>query len=429
MPSLLAVLAVLPIGLNRTPLWAAYFALVMLLFAYVVALRPTTLAHALRASKAVWVPLVVALLWLVYQLVYLLPLGADLVCRFGDPRCAGGFLSGVDLMVPTALTLSPWETQNHLMLFFGHLVLFALVFALSGRRRLRAKFYLWLMLLAIGEAVIAWIQVALAPVGEKMLGVTGSLLNPNHFGSLMLFLFALSAVIPSIPRGLREAPGWMNGTAEFMSRHHVMIRVFILSAALLSFSRGVWVAGLFVGLLWVLYRVSGKRFVWPLVGLLVTAVAGGLGLAWALAEHAGALFATDRFLLWASVYDAAMQAPLFGYGPGSFEHLYPYFKPLTLPPLIYDHAHSDYLEVLFEQGWAGLGLLVATIAGALVVGARLAGRARGSARVALHSLLFGAAVPLTHGLIDFPLSIPGITALVVVVAAVAVRGALESRRD
>lgn len=427
MLNLLAMAALLAIGLNRTPLWGLYFAVVAMIAIFHLLWRRTVVSDAATLSRELAVPLSIALVWLVYMLIYLVPAGPDVVCMLGDPRCGNGVLSSMELMSPAALSLAPWDTQNHLLIYGGHLVLFALAFTVSGPRHSRARFYLWLVMLALFESALAWLQW-LGSFGEEFAGATGTLRNPNHFGVVMLFLFAMAANLPRLPRGIHRESRWLLLSSEYLARHHILVRGFVLSAVLLSFSRGAWMVGALSLVLWASYRYAGKRYAVSGIALMVFVVIGGLVLMWGIKNNVGSLLATDRFILWASSLAATDKAGLLGFGPGSYEAVYALFKPLTLPPLVYDHAHSDYLEVFFEQGWGGLLLMITLVLAVLWACVRLSGRISGSARIAVDSFVFGAAALIGHGAIDFPLSIPGVTALLVIVAGVVTRGALESRR-
>ncbi len=131
-----------------------------------------------------------------------------------------------------------------------------------------------------------------------------------------------------------------------------------------------------------------------------------------------------RLYLWSVAAPHALEAPVFGHGPGSFETLWPAWEAeywaRGAPPEqerfvgLQDHAHLDYLEWLLE-----LGLVGAIPRLLLLLAALRAGR---HARTPRDRAVIAALMALAaRALTDFPLARPAELCLFVVLMAVALR--------
>jgi len=67
---------------------------------------------------------------------------------------------------------------------------------------------------------------------------------------------------------------------------------------------------------------------------------------------------TERLLAYRSILPAIAAHPIFGFGLGSFQAAFPAFKSPLLGQATWNHAHNEYLELIFETGLAGLTLLI-----------------------------------------------------------------------
>lgn len=101
-------------------------------------------------------------------------------------------------------------------------------------------------------------------------------------------------------------------------------------------------------------------------------------------------------------------APLFGFGTGSFRLLFPYYA-VPLGDLIQNrwiHAHQDYLQTIIEWGWAGAALWGCLFAPAIL---RQVIRSFGSsADLTGAAAVTGLIAVLLHALVDFPFQIASI---------------------
>ncbi len=131
-----------------------------------------------------------------------------------------------------------------------------------------------------------------------------------------------------------------------------------------------------------------------------------------------------RIYVWESALRMAFEAPLLGYGPGTFGDVYPYFRHPAVWAAQNPFAHNEYLQVAAECGWpalAGLLLLVA------VVAVNLARRAASSreAEIALWMVVLVA----VHNAVDFTFHEWSLRLLVLSFVAYALRAPVSGEMD
>src|SRR5439155_4292628 len=99
----------------------------------------------------------------------------------------------------------------------------------------------------------------------------------------------------------------------------------------------------------------------------------------------------------ASAIEMAKQRPWTGFGLGAFQTVYPAYASFDLG-LVVDHAHNDWAEWLAEGGVPVLLLMLA------VAVASFRPALRSGWGLGIHAVFL-------HALVDFPLQIPAIAAL------------------
>jgi O-antigen ligase len=65
-----------------------------------------------------------------------------------------------------------------------------------------------------------------------------------------------------------------------------------------------------------------------------------------------------RLDVWSSCWQMALDQPLWGFGPGTFQSVYPSFRADFLWNTTAAAAHNEYLQVAAECGWPALGITV-----------------------------------------------------------------------
>jgi O-antigen ligase len=308
------------------------------------------------------------------------------------------------------------------------------------------KILLLLAYIAFGVAVSrcfrsdGWIKLALTPVFamlfvEAALGIyqylgsggsedaTGSFFNRNHYAGFleMTFPLALGYVLSLGDwRGASGKPLFRRMlSSENLQKQALFL--FLLGLAFLAvlFSRSrMGIFSVIVSLVFFTSLSSRslrsgrglRRMVYTVVGV---AVFFGLFI--------GLYPVVERFLhvgenlpsrteLWKDAAAMVGDFTLFGSGLGTFGYAYPLYKLAVVKPIIYLHAHNDYLELLIETGVLGFASLTAALAVFLYTSlkalARL-GRDEDYFRLfILAGALTGVFSMLVHSLVDFGLQIP-----------------------
>jgi O-antigen ligase len=85
----------------------------------------------------------------------------------------------------------------------------------------------------------------------------------------------------------------------------------------------------------------------------------------------------ERLSVWSAAVTAFRDFPFFGTGLGTFQHIFPMYKPDGIM-MFYQHAHNDYIEILLEFGIVGtlLVLLFLGLACKRILDTRWRGRER-----------------------------------------------------
>ncbi|MBI3565253.1 MAG: hypothetical protein HY079_08665, partial [Elusimicrobia bacterium] len=209
----------------------------------------------------------------------------------------------------------------------------------------------------------AWAAVLLA-VHQRFHGdlrPTAMFTNQNVFaGAILLLLpFAARRGDPLLAAGLLVCLWWTRSVGAWLG----------LSVALVLHRRAVGAFAFWVG-----------------------AVAGFAGLVAAYAKLQSPE-ALHRWEWWEAAWRMACAAPFAGLGPGTFAYALPAFAP-TRPDLSSLYAHQHVLETAAERGWPYLLVWAGGLAALL--------------RRAEPGKRFGPVAALAHGLVDYPLSVPGV---------------------
>ena len=115
----------------------------------------------------------------------------------------------------------------------------------------------------------------------------------------------------------------------------------------------------------------------------------------------------ERWIQWTATKHLISDFWLTGAGPGLYRYAFTAYKDEHLRPLLYDHAHNDYLELLSEQGVVGAVIVTALV---LIIYRRLISSFKKRSDVAVRGALFasltGMTAMLVHSLVGFNFQIP-----------------------
>lgn len=330
---------------------------------------------------------------------------------------------------------APLQAEGWAHLAIGWISLFLTVRLVDGGSGLIR--FLPVALVAMGgiEAAYGLVQVAAASGDVALRGATfdgvatGTLINRNHFAALLNLIWPLALAV-----WIRfDAVGEGVARVELESRARLWTGILstsiMASAVLLSRSRAGTLTLLMAALLLAVLIAAGYRKVGRTGGL---SIGAGFVLTVCLlgmAMGAGAVIGRfdrvdqhlDRLTVYRDTVNLIADHPMLGIGPGMYEWRFrPYQTADTR--LLFDHAHSDYLESAAEWGlpiavliWGWILLRVARTA-AYGVDSRL----QLNRGVAIGATV-GLSAMLLQSLVDFPLQIPAVLATFCVVLGIAWR--------
>jgi hypothetical protein len=389
------------------------------------------LADTARTSKIVLLALA---LLLVYPLLYLLPIPAELWSALSgtgrEPYAEAMSLLGSAPVGPRLLTVSPTLTEAYWLAFLPPVAVFWGVISLSeGQRRTLA--YLAVSM-AVLQSLLGLMQYkaerdALVCFGANICGSSahGTYYNYDHLAGLLEMLLPLAvgligANLGQSGRSRRYRESWRERWLFWISgRGHLAA---VLTAGSLAMLLGLvftrsrsGIALIMLGILLCL-AVFGRRLgmanrTSSAIGTVVVIAVGlalDIGLAPVLQRFSFADPLHDSRMI---IYSHALQGigeflPL-GSGPGTFPEVFRQFQPVELGNYFINHAHNDYIEWLFEGGLVAAVLAVLLFAVYLRQWLRLAASgSRHSFRFVQFGAGLGLLLLLLHGLADFNWHVP-----------------------
>ncbi len=270
----------------------------------------------------------------------------------------------------------------------------------------------WGVIRALGG--IPWIPFYDGPRTD---GASGTLVNRNNFAGLCGMGLVLAAALaaarftwparrsdesgrPALGRRIESGLGW------------ALLAALFAAAILLSTSRGAALSTL-AGLAVLPFLHRGRANAAGVTAL----VAAGV-VAFVAANPSGLIerFVTIdpfeisgdmRWRIWTHTTSAAWHQPLLGFGVGTHPNAFHPFQPPTMPGQV-QHAHNEYVNVLFEAGLAGLAFTLAAIGAWLTRAWRGLRPLHSPDRLPAAGVVAAAVVVLAHSLVDFDLRITGV---------------------
>jgi O-antigen ligase len=262
---------------------------------------------------------------------------------------------------------------------------------------------------------------------------SGTLVSRNNFGGLMAMGLVLAVVRAYGRFAWPVRKGNESGQPRWMRRLEsglgwALAAALFAVALVLSRSRGSTLAaagGLF--LLPFFYRGRASTLgaaALAAFGAVAVFVANPAGLM----ERFGGIDPFDlssqsRWVIFVTTAQAAMHQPWLGFGWGTHPRAYHPFQPASLPGQIH-HAHSEYINILFEAGVIGLGVVLVGMGFWFVRVWKAQKPLPGPDRMPITAAIGAAVVMALHSLVDFDLRI---TAVGIVWSALLALGAAASR--
>ncbi|HPZ08892.1 MAG TPA: O-antigen ligase family protein [Candidatus Eremiobacteraeota bacterium] len=142
----------------------------------------------------------------------------------------------------------------------------------------------------------------------------------------------------------------------------IFINIILITALVLSLSRGSWVSLLSVILFYLfLKRRDKKKFYLTIIILLISGIISVILMPDFILSRVNSIFkySTDtailhRFDLWKSSFKMFLHHPLIGIGTGNFDYVYPDYAIVgPAYKLVANHANNMYINILTETGLSG----------------------------------------------------------------------------
>src|SRR5271157_2764503 len=253
-----------------------------------------------------------------------------------------------------AVSVYPFATEMEL----SRLVIYFMVFLLAALApRSHEEIRSVLRVLAIFGFVIALFAVTQKATWNgklywlRELSLTraspfGPFVNRNHFAGWMCMVAPLSF-------GL----GLMSRSTSRRIRY-IFFAVVMALTIFFSLSRGgviSFLVGTVILASIALWRAPSRKSLIPILSFVVALFIYlvYLGMSPIIERFAqSGISSNERLLVWSASLTAFRGFPVFGTGLGTFQHIFPMYKPDGIA-MFYQHAHNDYIEILVELGIIG----------------------------------------------------------------------------
>ncbi len=390
-----------------------------------------------------WRFLVVALAGIVVGgLIGLIPIEAATFLSFSGRDYYEPVLSNVDATIGRAsqwyVSLDTELTRTALLVALGALAI-ALAVPHLSRPYLMAILGIYVTL-ALIQALIGLMQLGLGSPSFLAFGTAvgvrraaGTFVNKNHYATFLAMALPL-LLMRSV------------GRFSFFTKREKDTRLrrswwgfataFTAAALVSSVSRAGTAAGFFVAVLTVIIcatstRDRNQRIAFVLIGVAALGIAALAGIQLMLASLAGTGFeqgVESRHLLNRMSFAGVTTFFPLGSGLGSFAVAFPRFQSEQFVGFV-EHAHNDYLQILFELGLIGVFVLIGLAAawlmraGMLIASRKTLSLANPATACMLGALAFG-----IHAWFDFPAHIPSVAWTATLLFAIACHPALTASK-
>ncbi len=289
----------------------------------------------------------------------------------------------------------------------------------------------FLLALGVFQVLLGVAQIALGgasmvtPEFAGHVRASGTFVNKNHFASLlaMLFPIAVFALFDTAMRVRRDA----SDHKPLRLALWVSVSGLLAAGIILSMSRAAYAATLVVLCLTAAAHVAStrRRASHRRRLMIIGAVGAVAGIALLISSDflvraVGDPAAVQSLSARAKMTEAGWRGALalfpLGSGLGSFGAVFPHFQPVQLQGFV-EHAHNEYVQILFELGAGGL-LFLSAAALATWSLARRAWRSLDTLGRG-HAALLGALALALHAWLDFPTRIPGVAFVFTALVALA----------
>ncbi|MDZ4164453.1 MAG: O-antigen ligase family protein [Smithellaceae bacterium] len=285
------------------------------------------------------------------------------------------------------VSLNPLATRQALFLFLSYAAVFFVIVSHYRTKAQVASLVKTILFMGFFLVIFAVLQKAtwngriywIYPVDEILksgVRIWGPYISYNNFAGYMAMAIPLGMgllihaapdlkTLPNVPLRARIARFWASDKLESFTLYFLLL--LIMTAALfMTFSRGGIISFVLSAIFFarITRRRRSLRKKTALLALLAAVILAAVVFAsWAGLERRFADLELDhvsRLSVWQDSLGIARDYPAFGTGLGTFEDVYMRYQT-TMPRIIFDHAHNDYVELLTDIGIVGF-LLAAAMA-------------------------------------------------------------------
>lgn len=425
----LLLFAPLPFGGNSS--WAIFilqFAALSIFILWLLQLNKKPYIPTLAGQEnnkpllKAWLLLPFALLALI-MVFQLLPLPVTLIDHLFPARAE---LTELESFLPNWATISiyPLDTLKSLIFYISCLAVFIVTYGYVSTRYAVRRIGWVIVLSGAFQAIYGSIEYL---SGHQYIfsyekihyleSATGTFINRNHFASYLLLCIGVGWGMFRyfIGKSGRQST-LLPGRAPKAALTFFLITLMLVGI-ILSGSRGAFVVLISVFLIFqVFLPILKRRWQWPILvaalsvcALLLVLWIGKAPLAGRMGEFALDLpTANHRSDAWKASIRMLVDAPLTGWGAGTYKWRYPAYQPVS-NKIPFHHAHNDYLELAAETGLPGIFFFLLGLG--LILGftiKRFNQRTDRFSRCLTIGGWLAVFAILFHSLVDFPLQIPGI---------------------
>ena len=317
-------------------------------------------------SKATWGYIFLIALT---PLLYLIPVSADIWDQLPGHEVYTQIAQWVTTnqgseQINRTFSLIPYRTEHAFFALLPPLAIFITVSALPEPQK---RFIIYsLLVIAIAEASLATIQYSSnneffyfgIPIIKKGIAL-GTYPNPDHFVLLMEIAIPLTFALLAheIKTGKKHGS---DGSKSLMLKiiYGLMIILFIAGAVFSGSRAGIPLALLsgFLSYMIFMHKKNSQHLFLSAVVILVITVAllSFLNLTPVINRFiSNNPFLDGRWAIFANTWEGIKTFFPLGTGPGTFPEIYRIFQPIAQSGFV-NHAHNDYLELIFETGLLGV---------------------------------------------------------------------------
>ncbi|MCK5727472.1 MAG: O-antigen ligase family protein [Thiotrichaceae bacterium] len=271
-----------------------------------------------------------------------------------------------------SLSLIPYQTEYSFYALFPPLALFMVM--ASFKQNMQHWMLYVFVAIAGGEACLAVIQFGsqneyfffgIPRLKDSM--ALGTYPNPDHFSLLMAIAIPFVMVLlfkqlgGKKKRSKRRRRSKSSRRILYIMAYSTLIILLFMSAIFSGSRAGIALAFIAIFLSYKRFT-HRKKFSYM---LLVVILAVGLGILMMVLDIAPIInrflkenpFVDGRWTIFSNSWEGIQSFFPLGSGPGTFPYVYKIFQPIEQAGFI-NHAHNDYIELIFETGIIGvIGLI------------------------------------------------------------------------